>query len=148
LLFNTGAVVCCLTASKLRKIFPVGKRPKKCNLESHITAASGDLNENEVVYPIPFAIDRKKFVYNFHVLKYISDDFILGINFFPEFGLSSWNHRSLLDKTASNWQTANLHIPCAATTKFLLSMNMSIYLILSAQIPLYLRLILPKSSIS
>jgi len=34
------------------------------------------------VYPIPFEIDKKKFEYNIHVVQHLSQDLILGINFF------------------------------------------------------------------
>ncbi len=40
------------------------------------------------VYPIPFEIDEKKFVYNVHVLNKLCEDFILGINFFNDAGLA------------------------------------------------------------
>jgi hypothetical protein len=73
-----------MMAAKFRQVFPVGKILKKCNLKIHIAATSGELIESKVVYLIPFEINCKEFVYNVHVLKHLSDDCILGINFFQE----------------------------------------------------------------
>ena len=47
--------------AKFRQLFPVGKRPKKLNMISTVTVASGDQLECLGVYPIPFEIDEKKF---------------------------------------------------------------------------------------
>jgi hypothetical protein len=61
-LFDTGADLCCMTATKFRQVFPVGKRPKKLNMISTVTVASEDQLECLGVYPIPFEIGKKKFV--------------------------------------------------------------------------------------
>ncbi len=71
--FDTGPNMCCMMATKFRQVLPVGKRPKKCNLINNITAASGDITKSKGVYPIPFEIDKKKFVYNVHGLKNLCD---------------------------------------------------------------------------
>jgi hypothetical protein len=83
-LYDTGADLCCMTAAKFRQVFPVEKRPKKLNVISTVTVASGDKLECLGVYQIPFKIGKKKFVYNVHVLNKLCDNFILGINFFNE----------------------------------------------------------------
>ena len=75
-LYDTGADLCCMTAAKFRQVFPVGQRPKKLN----VTVASGDKLESLNVYPIPFEINKKKFVYNVHVLNKLCGDFILGLD--------------------------------------------------------------------
>jgi predicted aspartyl protease len=87
-LYDTGADLCCMTAAKFRQVFPVNKRPKKLNLISSVTVASGDKIECMGVYPNQFEIDKKKFVYNVHVLNNLCDDFILGLNFFQHAGLT------------------------------------------------------------
>jgi hypothetical protein len=74
----------------------VGKRPKKLNLISSVTSASGDKIECEGVYPVQFEIDKKKFVNNIHVLKHLSEDLILGINFFQDAG--SWKSGDFFDR--------------------------------------------------
>jgi hypothetical protein len=43
---------------------------------------SGDKLESLNVYPIPFEINKKKFVDNVHVLNKLCGDFILGLDFF------------------------------------------------------------------
>ena len=77
-LYDTGADLCCMTAAKFRQVFPVRQRPKKLN----VTVASGDKLESLNVYPIPFEINKKKFVDNVHVLNKLCGDFILGLDFF------------------------------------------------------------------
>jgi hypothetical protein len=57
-LYDTGANICCMTAAKFRQVFPVGQRPKKLNVISTVTVASGDQIECLGVYPIPFEIDK------------------------------------------------------------------------------------------
>jgi hypothetical protein len=47
---------------------------------SRVTAASGNKIECEGAYHVLFEIDKKKFGYNIHALKHLSDDLILGIN--------------------------------------------------------------------
>ena len=81
-LYDTGADICCTTAASFRQVFLVGKRPKKLNVISTVTSASGDKLECLGVYHIPFEIDKKKFEYNIHVVQHLSQDLILGINFF------------------------------------------------------------------
>jgi predicted aspartyl protease len=41
-LYDTGADICCTTAASFRQVFLVGKRPKKLNVISTVTSASGD----------------------------------------------------------------------------------------------------------
>ena len=106
-LYDTGADLCCMTAAKFRQLFPVGKRPKKLNVISTVTVASGDKLECLGVYPIPFEIDGKKFVYNVHVLNKLCEDFILGINFFDYAGLAydAENREHFwTDKNGTNWK--------------------------------------------
>ena len=113
-LYDTGADLCCMTAAKFRQLFPVGKRPKKLNVISTVTVASGDKLECLGVYPIPFEIDGKKFVYNVHVLNKLCEDFILGINFFDYAGLAydAENREHFwTDKNGTNWKTAELQCP-------------------------------------
>jgi hypothetical protein len=103
-----------MTAAKFRQLFPVGKRPKKLNVISTVTVASGDQLECLGVYPIPFEIDEKKFVYNVHVLNKLCEDFILGINFFNDAGLAydSENQEHFwTDKNGTNWKNAELQCP-------------------------------------
>jgi hypothetical protein len=76
-LYDTRADICCMTAAKFMQVFPVGKRPKKINVLSTVTSASGNQMECVGVFPTPFEIDNKKFLYNIHVLKNLSKDFIL-----------------------------------------------------------------------
>jgi hypothetical protein len=64
------------------------------------------------VYPIPFKIDKQKFVYCIHVLKHFSEDVILGINFFPENQKVYWT-----EKLGSNWKNANFQCPAKLTIK-------------------------------
>jgi hypothetical protein len=61
------------------------------------------------VYPIPLEIDKKKFVYNIHVLKHLSNNLILGINFVQHAG-----HQEifLTKKAGANLKTAD--IQCSA----------------------------------
>ncbi len=103
-----------MTAAKFRQVFPVGQRPKKLNMISTVTVASGDKLESVGVYPIPFEIGKKKFVYNVHVLNKLCDDFILGINFFCHAGLAyvPENHELFwTNKDGTNWKTAELQCP-------------------------------------
>jgi hypothetical protein len=96
----------------------VGKRPKKLNLISSVTSASGDKIECEGVYPVQFEIDKKKFVNNIHVLKHLSEDLILGINFFQDAGLAydPGNQEIFLtEKTGANWKSAELKCPIKLT---------------------------------
>jgi hypothetical protein len=113
-LYDTGADLCCMTAAKFRQLFPVNKKPKKLNLISTVTVASGDKLECLGVYPIPFEIGNKKFVYNVHVLNKLCDNLILGINFFNDVGLAyDPENRELFwtDKDGTNWKTAELQCP-------------------------------------
>ena len=92
-----------MTAPKFRQVFPVNKRPKKLNMISTVTVATGDT--------IPFEIDKKKFVYNIHVLKHLSNDLILGLDFFQHAGLAydPENHELFwTNKDGANWKTAEL----------------------------------------
>jgi hypothetical protein len=103
---DTGADLCCMTAAKFRQVFPVNKRPKKLNMISTVTVATGDT--------IPFEIDKKKFVYNIHVLKHLSNDLILGLNFFQHVGLAyDPGNQEIFwtEKTGANWKTAKLQCP-------------------------------------
>ncbi len=77
-----------MTAANFRQVFPVGQSPKKLNVISTVSVASGDKLEALGVYPIPFEIGKKKFVYNVHVLNKLCDDFILGLDFFHQAGLA------------------------------------------------------------
>jgi hypothetical protein len=107
-----------MTAAKFMQVFPVGKRPKKLNVISSVTSASGDKIQFEGVYPVPFKIDKKKFVYNIHVLKHLSEDFILGINFFQDTGLAydPRNQEIFLDrKSRCKLETAELQCPAKLT---------------------------------
>jgi len=66
------------------------------------------------VYPIPFEIDQKKFVYNVHVLSHLCEDFILGLDFFQHAGLTydPENHELFwTNKDGANWKTAELQCP-------------------------------------
>jgi hypothetical protein len=113
-LYDTGADLCCMTAAKFRQVFPVGQRPKKLNLISTVTVASGDKLKSLGVYPIPFEIGKKKFVYNVHVLNKLCDDFILGLDFFHQAGLAydPENHELFwTDKDGAKWKTAELQGP-------------------------------------
>jgi hypothetical protein len=64
--------------ARFRQLFPLGQRTKKLNVISTVTSASGDNIECKGVFPIPFEIDNKN----------LSEDFILGINFFQDAGLA------------------------------------------------------------
>jgi hypothetical protein len=113
-LYDTGADLCCMTAVKFRQVFPVEKRPKKLNVISTVTVASGDKLECLGVYQIPFKIGKKKFVYNVHVLNKLCNNFILGINFFNKVGLAynPENHELFwTNKDGANWKTAELQCP-------------------------------------
>ncbi len=61
-LYDIGADMCCMTSTKFRQVFPVGKRPKKLNVISTVTTTSGNKIECEGVYSVQFEIDKKKFV--------------------------------------------------------------------------------------
>ena len=87
-LYDTGADLCCMTAAKFRQVFTWNKRPKKLNLINTVTVVSGEKIECMGVYPIPFKINKKKFVYNIHVLNKLSGNLILGLNFFQHAGLA------------------------------------------------------------
>jgi hypothetical protein len=70
------------------------------------------------VYPIPLEIDKKKFVYNIHVLKHLSNDLILGLNFFQHVGLAyDPGNQEIFwtEKTGANWKTAKLQCPAKLT---------------------------------
>jgi hypothetical protein len=113
-LYDTGADLCCMTAAKFRQLFPVGQRPKKLNVISTVTVASVDKLETLGVYPIPFEIRKKKFVYNVHVLNKLCDDFILGLDFFHQVGLAyePENHELFwTDKDGAKCKTAELQCP-------------------------------------
>ena len=87
-------------------------------MTSTLTVASGDKLECLGVYHIPFEIDKKKFVYNIHVLNKISDYFILGLNFFQHAGLAydPGNHELFwTDKNGAKWKTAELQCPAKLT---------------------------------
>ena len=117
-LYDTGADMCCMSDTLFRKVFPVGKRPKKLNVISTVTSASGNKIACEGVYPIPFEIKNKKFVYDIHVLSNLSGDLIMGINFFHDVGLAYDPGNQEIywtDKTGSNWTTANLQCPAKLT---------------------------------
>jgi hypothetical protein len=117
-LYDIGADLCCMTAAKFKQVLPVGQRPKKLNVTSTVTVASGDKLECLGVYPIPFEINKKKFVYNIHVLNKISEDLILGINFVQHAGLAydPGNHEHFwTDKTGARWKTAELQCPAKLT---------------------------------
>jgi hypothetical protein len=77
-----------MAAAKFRQVFPVNKRPKKLIVISIVTVASGDKIKCMGVYPIPFEINKKKFVYNLHVLKDLCNNLILALNFFQHAGLA------------------------------------------------------------
>ena len=81
-LYDTGADLCCMTDAKFRQVFTWNKRPKKLNLIITVTVVSGEKIECMGVYPIPFEINKKKFVDNVHVLNKLCGDFILGLDFF------------------------------------------------------------------
>jgi hypothetical protein len=101
-----------MTAAKFRQVFPVGKRPKKLNVISTVTATSVDKIECVGVYPIPFEINNKKFVYNIHVLKNLSENLILGINFFPHAGLAyDPGNQEIFwtEKAGANWKQPNFN---------------------------------------
>jgi hypothetical protein len=100
-----------MTAAKFRQVFPVNQRPKKLNVTSTVTVASGDQIECMGVYPIPFEIEKKKFVYYVHVLNKLYDDFILGIKFFQHAGLAyNLENPELFwtKKDRANWKFAEL----------------------------------------
>ncbi len=93
-------------------------KKKKLNEISTVTSASGNKIECEGVYPIPVEINKKKFVYNIHVLKHLSDDLILGINFFQHARLAYYpgNQEIFRTETAgANWKTAELQSPAKLT---------------------------------
>jgi hypothetical protein len=117
-LYDIGADLCCRTAARIQASISSGKRPKKLNGISTVTVASGDKIECLGVYPIPFEINKKKFVYHIHVLKHLSDDLILGINFFQHAGLAydPGNQEIFWTKKAgANWKTAKLQCPAKLT---------------------------------
>ena len=66
---------------------------------------------------IPCAIwnGQKKFVYNTHLLKNLSKDFILGINFFQDAYDPGNQETYWTDKASSNWKTAELQSPAELT---------------------------------
>jgi hypothetical protein len=89
-------------------------------LISTVTVASGDKLECLGVYPIPFEIGKKKFVYKVHVLNKLCYNFILGINFFNDVGLAynPENHELFwTNKDRANWKTAELQCPDKLATK-------------------------------
>jgi hypothetical protein len=64
-------------------MFPVGKRLIVIGMViSTVTSGTGNRIECEGVYTALFEIDNKKFVNSIHVQKNLSEEFILGINFF------------------------------------------------------------------
>ena len=107
-----------MTAVQFRQVFPVNKRPKKLNMISTVTVATGDKIECVGVYPIPFDIDKKKFVYNIHVLKHLSNNLILAINFFQHarHAYDPGNQEIFwIEKTRANWKTAEFQCPAKLT---------------------------------
>jgi hypothetical protein len=68
--------------SQILECVPSGEKTKET--QCTVTSASGNNIECEGAYPVPFEIDKKKFVNNIYVLKNLSEDFILGINFFQD----------------------------------------------------------------
>ena len=130
-LYDTGADICCMSIKTFRRLFPViENRPKKVNRVCNIKGASGAKLMCTGIYEIPMEIDKKQFVHEVQVFSNLTEDFILGIDFFVKHGLG-YDPGSLelywSDKSATRWNVADLHcaekITIEPTTTKIVTLN-------------------------